>query len=107
MSFELCAFAILVVLARLHVCAADLPRPFGSDFPNLDSLAVSEWWQVAPQRHNPPPPMDMPRDKVVAFAFHGPAVGRKEQAWTILAVMIFSWTIFFVYRETDPGGILN
>ncbi len=57
--------------------AADAAQPFGTEFPNLDSLATGEWWTkgvAAPgQRRNqgqgqpPPPPMDVPRDQVVEF----------------------------------------
>lgn len=46
------------------------PQPFGSEFPNLDSLAVGEWWQRTARGPNPPPAMDVPRDQVVAFALY-------------------------------------
>jgi hypothetical protein len=36
----------------------------------LDSLAVGRWWTTKPRGPNPPPPMDMPRDEVVAFALY-------------------------------------
>jgi 3',5'-cyclic AMP phosphodiesterase CpdA len=50
--------------------AADDP-PFGKEFPNLDSLATGEWWTKAPKKAaNAPPPMDVPRDQVVAFALY-------------------------------------
>src|SRR3972149_5629404 len=48
----------------------ELPQPFGAEFPELDSLAVGEWWTKKPQGPNPPPPMDVPRDQVVAFALY-------------------------------------
>lgn len=45
--------------------------PFGTEFPNLDSLASGEWWKrPQPKGPNPPPPMDVPRDQVVAFALY-------------------------------------
>jgi hypothetical protein len=44
--------------------------PFDREFPNLDSLAVGEWWQATPPRQNPPPSLDVPRDQVVAFALY-------------------------------------
>jgi len=47
-------------------------QPFGAEFPNLDSLAVGEWWKKKPAPKGPsaPPPMDVPRDQVVAFALY-------------------------------------
>jgi hypothetical protein len=45
-------------------------RPFGEKFPKLDSLASGEWWNAARPKQNPPPPMDVPRDEVVAFAVY-------------------------------------
>lgn len=51
-------------------------QPFGSKFPNLDSLAVGAWWQKkAPAKGkkgagNPPPTMIVPRDQVIAFALY-------------------------------------
>ncbi len=45
--------------------------PFGEEFPKLDSLASGEWWLVpAPKGELAPPPMDVPRDEVVAFAIY-------------------------------------
>ena len=51
---------------------ADAPKPFGNEFPNLDSLAVGAWWEKSPPKKaaNPPPPMNVPRDQVVAFALY-------------------------------------
>ena len=46
-------------------------KPFGPEFPNLDSLAVGDWWRKQkPKGPNPPPSMDVPRDQVVAFALY-------------------------------------
>lgn len=51
--------------------AVESRQPFGSDFPNLDSFAVGEWWKKAkPKGPNPPPTMDVPREQVVAFALY-------------------------------------
>lgn len=57
--------------------AAEPTRPFGDEFPNLDSLAVGEWWKRAVPKKapakkgaSPPPPMNVPRDQVVAFALY-------------------------------------
>ncbi len=57
----------------LFAAAPEPDQPFGPEFPNLDSLAVGEWWaKPAPKAQNipPPPPMDVPRDQVVAFALY-------------------------------------
>jgi hypothetical protein len=45
-------------------------HPFGAAFPELDSLAVGEWWAKKAKGRNIPPPMDVPRDQVVAFALY-------------------------------------
>lgn len=51
--------------------AVDLAKPFGKEFPNLDSIAVGEWWnKPTPRNANPPPSMNVPRDQVVAFALY-------------------------------------
>ncbi len=53
------------------VIAEDAARPFGDQFPNLDSLAVGQWWtKPEPKGPNPPPPMKVQRDQVVAFAIY-------------------------------------
>ena len=59
-------------------------QPFGAEFPNLDSLTTGEWWTRAAGAVPQPkgkakakgagqpatPPMDVPRDQVVAFAIY-------------------------------------
>ena len=50
--------------------AQETVSPFGTEFPNLDSLASGEWWLATPPKQNPPPTMDVPRDQVVAFALY-------------------------------------
>src|SRR5215204_6306696 len=46
-------------------------QPFGKEYPNLDSLATGQWWTKKPKKAaNAPPPMDVPRDQVVAFALY-------------------------------------
>ena len=47
-----------------------LEKPFGDDFPNLDSLATGLWWDKQPKGQNPPPTMKVPRDQTVAFALY-------------------------------------
>ncbi len=45
--------------------------PFGEEFPNLESLTVGEWWKKPrPKGRAAPPPMNVPRDEVVAFALY-------------------------------------
>jgi hypothetical protein len=44
--------------------------PFGPEFPQLDSLASGNWWLAVAPKQSPPPPMDVPRDQVVAFALY-------------------------------------
>ncbi len=44
--------------------------PFGPEFPALDSLASGEWWLRKPKGPQVPPPMDVPRDEVIAFALY-------------------------------------
>lgn len=73
---------------RASASAADDPQPFGTEFPNLESLTTGEWWkkgmQAAAQNEKkkakgkgkgggaatPPPSMDVPRDEVVCFAYY-------------------------------------
>lgn len=49
---------------------ATASAPFNPEFPNLDSLAVGDWWQATRPRQNPPPSLDVPRDRVIAFALY-------------------------------------
>lgn len=45
--------------------------PFGEKFAELDSLAVGDWWTKKPKgKAAAPPPMDVPREEVVAFALY-------------------------------------
>lgn len=59
--------------------AKDMEAPFGAEFPELDSLTTGEWWTrtaaAANTRSRSPrrpqaPPMDVPRNEVVAFAVY-------------------------------------
>ncbi len=72
----LCAGALLAGEAA-PLAAAEPPRPFGDEFPNLDNAATGEWWSRETRtsdgspRRLPPKNiigMDVPRDQVVAFA---------------------------------------
>lgn len=63
--------AILIfLLAIAHLDAAESDQPFGPEFPSLDSLAVGDWWNARPRGPSPPPPMDVWREDVVAFALY-------------------------------------
>lgn len=62
-----------------EVAARDAAQPFGSEFPNLESLTTGEWWTKGAAAGNAtskgkpntqPPSMDVPRDEVVAFAVY-------------------------------------
>ena len=56
-------------------------KPFGADFPNLESLTTGKWWALAdaPKAQTkakgkgggmPAPSMDVAREKVIAFALY-------------------------------------
>ena len=65
---------MMLLTSILHGASSTPPsvaaQPFGSEFPALDSLAVGDWWNAKPPKANPPPPMAVPRDQVVAFALY-------------------------------------
>lgn len=66
------AAAAVVLVPTSQAAEPEPARPFGDEFPNLDSFAVGEWWKKKPAKNapNPPPPMDVPREDVVAFALY-------------------------------------
>ena len=54
-------------------------QPFGADFKNLETLTTGQWWTKGAgaktqlkgrRRKASAPPMDVPRDQVVAFAVY-------------------------------------
>ena len=45
-------------------------QPFGTKHAKLDSLAAGEWWNQKNAGKNAPPPMNVPRSEVVAFALY-------------------------------------
>ena len=50
---------------------AESVTPFTAAFPKLDSLATGQWWLKKPNgKEQAPPPMDVPRDQVIAFALY-------------------------------------
>lgn len=71
--FSLAAMFGATALLWLSTCVIlvqEPAQPFGTKFPELDSLAVGQWWTKTPTGPNPPPPMDVPRNEVVAFALY-------------------------------------
>lgn len=60
-----------VMMASFHNLWAQKPStPFDESMPNLDSLAVGEWWTKSAKGQNAPPSMNVPRDQVIAFALY-------------------------------------
>lgn len=45
-------------------------HPFGTEFPDLDSLATGEWWRKRSEGPHAAPAMLVPRHEVVAFALY-------------------------------------
>lgn len=54
----------------LPAAEIDMKQPFGAEYPELDSLAVGDWWKKQPKGKSVPPPMDVPRNEVIAFALY-------------------------------------
>ena len=70
-----------LALKARSLSAQEAAQPFGQEFPNLESLTTGEWWtkgdapKAAPKAKAkagqlPPPPLDVPRDQVIAFALY-------------------------------------
>jgi len=68
-----CFFAVLFV-ACCGLASGDSNKPFGSDFPRLDSDAVGEWWKTKSKGGGGPRLM-VPRDEVLGFAVYTVAHG--------------------------------
>jgi len=60
---KLVRFVAAIVLAS-SCCLGQEPSPFGSQFPNLDSMARGEWWKADN------PPLMIPRDQVIGFSLY-------------------------------------
>ena len=59
--------------STLSFAAAEAARPYGEAYPQLDSLAVGEWWNAkvpSAKKAALPPAMNVPRDEVAAFALY-------------------------------------
>lgn len=74
---------LLLCLMAVGLFAAPVPpahtvKPFGADFPNLDSLATAAWWEPRGAAKgkkkgagpSAPPTMLVERDQVIAFALY-------------------------------------
>ena len=59
----------ILLLFVISAAAAQEQRPFGPEFPNLDSDATGEWWKPK-GRNKKPPRLLVPRDEVLAFALY-------------------------------------
>ncbi len=67
---RLCIFWGLLGLGLVQAARAqESSQPFGTDFPNLDSYAVGEWWNRVPKNAKQARLM-VPREEVVAFAVY-------------------------------------
>ena len=72
-SLSIVTFSSQLFSNQLHAqeLAPESAKPFGNEYPNLDSLAVGQWWtKPTPKGPNPPPTMNVPRDQVIAFALY-------------------------------------
>ena len=59
--------------SSLAAADTEAALPFGATYPQLDSLAVGDWWnakQPSAKKAALPPAMDVPRDQIVAFALY-------------------------------------
>jgi len=74
-------FLVIPMLVAAPVPPAETLKPFGADFPNLDSFAVGAWWDKKPPAKGkkgggtPPPTMLVARDQVIAFALYTQQAG--------------------------------
>ncbi len=73
------ATACSLVLPDLDLAAQEAAQPFGSEFPELESLTTGQWWTRGAAEKNTKlkrggataaPSMDVPRDQVVVFAVY-------------------------------------
>ena len=69
-------FLVIPMLVAAPVPPPETIKPFGADFPNLDSLATGAWWDKKPPAKGkkgggtPPPTMLVARDQLIAFALY-------------------------------------
>ena len=72
-----CAIIFMVCACSRQLSAEELnPKPFGAEFPRLDSDATGEWWKPTTVERGPnkgkpqEPKLLVPRDEVMAFALY-------------------------------------
>jgi hypothetical protein len=79
LKIAIAATAGSVVFPDLDLAAQESTQPFGTEFPNLESLTTGQWWkrgqstqdtQVKRGGASQAPSMDVPRDQVVVFAYY-------------------------------------
>jgi len=79
LKIAIAATAGSVVFPDLDLAAQESAQPFGTEFPNLESLTTGQWWkrgqstqdtQVKRGGASQAPSMDVPRDQVVVFAYY-------------------------------------
>lgn len=61
-------FSVFFAIYFCILAVAEVPQPFGSDFPKLDSEAVGEWWKTNVKKKGPR--LLVPRDQVLGFAVY-------------------------------------
>jgi len=70
-----------IAIPAIGTTAQKPAKPFGTEFPNLESLTTGKWWDIALAPNNqtkskgkggatPAPSMKVARDKVIAFALY-------------------------------------
>lgn len=72
-AWLVCVWSLLDLVCAAQEGSDDEQYPFGREYPQLDRLAVGQWWNAPSPRQfpqNPPPSMDVPRDQVIAFALY-------------------------------------
>ena len=67
-----------LVISKDFLIAQEAAKPFGAEFGNLELLTTGQWWKRPGNNGTPlkkgrksiPPNLNVPRDKVVAFALY-------------------------------------
>lgn len=130
----------VAAVSRTRAQTPPVEAPFGPEYPHLDSQTTGEWWApraepaaagagAAPKKVPPIIPLDVPRDRVVAFALYTVDAGvlkmtaqlyplrpgearrarlevRRNGAWTEIAsapVLYPGWSAHFRVEGWDAG----